>query len=268
MAYAFWDLTTFLVNGGLFVLVGMQIPRAVRDVDGPALAHSILIAVVVAGVLLATRMLWVHLSALAIRAVDRRQSQRARRVSWRIRTVSGWAGFRGAVSLAAALSVPLSTPSGGPVGERDLIIFTTAAVILLTMLFQGTTLPLLLRWAGLRGDPERVEETRQARLRTPQTGLAMLPDIAARKGAGPDVVERVISDYQRHLDDFREPEEESESAAFREDERRLRLAVLEHKRREVTRMRDAREIDDTVLRELQATLDIEEIRLRGPLEFE
>jgi monovalent cation/hydrogen antiporter len=185
-----------------------------------------------------------------------------------VRTVAGWAGFRGAVSLAAALAVPLTTPAGGPVGERDVIIFCTAVVILLTMLVQGTTLPLVMRWAKLRGDPGRDKETRQARLRATEAGLEALPEIAAKKGADPDAVDRVRDDYQRHLDDVREPDPGGDEAAFREVERRLRLAVLEHKRREVTRMRNRREIDDIVLRELQATLDIEEIRLRGPLQFE
>lgn len=137
------------------------------------------------------------------------------------------------------------------------------------MIVQGATLPLVLRWAGLRSDPERDEEARRARLRATEAGLAALPQIAARKGTDPKVVDRVRTEYQRHLDEVREePDPSSESAAYREAERHLRLAVLEHKRQQVTRMRNTRQIDDIVLRELQATLDIEEIRLRGPLEFE
>ncbi|WP_433689182.1 Na+/H+ antiporter [Micromonospora carbonacea] len=264
LAYAFWDLTTFLINGGLFVLLGMQIPRAVRGVTSTSAGQALLIAVLVAGTVLATRMAWLHLSAYLLPLVDRRKSQRALRVGWRIRTAAGWAGFRGAVSLAAALAVPLSTPAGEPVHERDLIIFCTALVIVMIMLVQGTTLPLVVRWAGLVGDQQRADEVRMARLRATEAGLAALPEAADRLGVHRDVADRIRSDYQDHLDDIRAAEQGEAAEAARDLERRLRLAVLDRKRREVTRLRNANEIDDTVLRELQAALDIEEIRLLGP----
>ncbi|MFI0794516.1 Na+/H+ antiporter [Micromonospora rubida] len=264
MALAFWDLSTFLINGGLFVLLGMQIPRALRGVTSTSLARALVIAVAVAATVLATRMAWLHLSAYLLELIDRRRSQRALRVGWRIRTAAGWAGFRGAVSLAAALAVPLSTPAGHPVHERDLIIFCTAVVIVLIMLVQGTTLPLVVRWAGLVGDQQQVDEVRRARLRAAEVGLAALPEVAGGLGAAPEAVDRVRLDYQAHLDGIRAADVGEEPERARDLERRLRLAVLERKRREVTRLRDANEIDDTVLRELQAVLDIEEIRLLGP----
>jgi CPA1 family monovalent cation:H+ antiporter len=264
MAFSFWDLTTFLVNGGLFVLLGMQIPRAVRSVTSISLGHALAIAVVVTGVVVATRMAWIHLSTVILNVVDRRKSQLGLRVGWRIRTAAGWAGFRGAVSLAAALAVPLATSTGEPVNERDLIIFCTAVVIVLIMLVQATTLPLVVRWAGLVGDQQRLDEVRLARLRATETGLAMLPQVASDLGAAEEIVERVRADYQAHLDDTRAEDEDRTTKRDRDVERRLRLGVLEHKRREVTRLRDTNEIDDTVLRELQAALDVEEIRLLGP----
>ncbi|GIJ26616.1 putative Na(+)/H(+) exchanger [Micromonospora qiuiae] len=262
LALSYWDLTTFLINGGLFVLVGMQIPRAVRRVSSVSLMRATVIALVVAGVLVAVRMLWLHLTAAVARLVHLRKATRGQRVNWRVRTVAGWAGFRGAVSLAAALAVPLNA-DGGPVRERDLIIFCVAAVILLTMLVQGTTLPLLMTWARLRGDPEHSGEARRAQAHATRATLAALPDIADRIGADPEAVRRLQTEYESHLGAV-QAEPEGESAAARETERRLRLAALEHKRQEITRMRDTREIDETVLRELQATLDIEEIRLLGP----
>ncbi|MEV4711828.1 Na+/H+ antiporter [Micromonospora sp. NPDC049374] len=267
LALSFWDLTTFLINGGLFVLVGMQIPRAVQNVTSVSLGRAVVIALVVAVVLVLVRMLWLHLIAGVARLVDRRESQLARRVNWRVRTVAGWAGFRGAVSLAAALAVPLTAQDGSPVPERDLIIFGVATVILVTMLVQGTTLPFLMTWAGLSGDPERVEESRQAQLNATRATLDALPDLADRVGAETAIVQRLRAEYAGHLDAVQsEPEDDSLTA--REVERQLRLAALEHKRREITGMRDRREIDDTVLQELQARLDVEEIRLLGPMPSE
>ncbi|MEV7330527.1 Na+/H+ antiporter [Micromonospora sp. NPDC093244] len=267
LAYAFWDLSTFLINGGLFVLLGTQIPRAVRGVTSTSPGRAVVIVLVVTVVVLCTRLFFIYLTSQSARLRRRRMvEQGAQPSSWRVGTVAGWAGFRGAVSLAAALAVPTMTVAGRPVVERDLIIFVTALVIVLIMLIQGTTLPLVVRWAGLAGDPERVDEARLARMRATQVGLAMVPRVAAEVGAGEEAVRRLQAEYQRHLEDANESG--GDTAEERRLERDLRLGVLAHKRREVTRLRDSREIDDLVLLELQAALDNEEIRLlgRGPSE--
>lgn len=267
LAYAFWDLSTFLINGGLFVLLGTQIPRAVRGVTSTSPAKAVVIVLVVTLVVLCTRLFFIYLTAQSARLRRRRMVEQGRGPSsWRVGTVAGWAGFRGAVSLAAALAVPTMTVAGRPVVERDLIIFVTALVIVLIMLLQGTTLPLVVRWAGLAGDPERVDEARLARMRATEVGLAAVPHVAAEVGAGEEAVRRLQAEYQRHLDDVNESG--GDTAEARRLERDLRLGVLAHKRREITRLRDSREIDDLVLLELQAALDNEEIRLlgRGPSE--
>ncbi|MCM0677021.1 Na+/H+ antiporter [Micromonospora phytophila] len=265
-AYAFWDLSTFLINGSLFVLLGMQIPRALRGLTSISTARALTIAAVVTVVVVVVRMLWLHLGALAFRgvlAVTRQRPGGDRQLGGRVWTAAGWAGFRGAVSLAAALAVPVTTFTGEPVHERDLIIFSTALVILLTMLIQGTTLPAVVAWAGLVGDEQRGDELRLARRRATEAGLAALPEVAARLGVGREAVDRLRLDYEQHLDDVRSADH-GRVAEAGELDRRLRLAVLEYKRREVTRLRDSNEIDDFVLREVQAALDIEEIRLLGP----
>ncbi|MEW1588232.1 Na+/H+ antiporter [Micromonospora vinacea] len=265
LAYAFWDLTTFLINGGLFVLLGTQIPRAVRSITSTSPERALLIVLVVTLVVIGTRLLFVYLTAQSARLRRRRMIDPSQGPSaWRVGTVAGWSGFRGAVSLAAALAVPTVMVDGRPVVERDLIIFVTALVIVLIMLLQGTTLPLVVRWAGLSGDPERVDETRNARRRATEVGLAALPHVAAEIGAQDDSVRRLEAEYRRHLEDL--DESGGNTAEERRLERRLRLGVLAHKRREVTRLRDNREIDDLVLQELQSALDNEEIRLlgRGP----
>jgi CPA1 family monovalent cation:H+ antiporter len=262
-AFAFWDLATFLVNGALWVLVGLQFPRAVNGLDGTSPGHAVGVALVITGVVIGTRLLWVYLTPYVIRAVDRRAVQRTRRIGWRQRTVSGWAGFRGAVSLAAALAVPSAVGNGAPFPDRDLIVFVTSVVILLTILVQGTTLPVVVRWARLPEDTGRAEELRLARTRASEAALAALPGLAAELGVADDHLERIRADYQQHIRTANA--EADESAAAFELERQLRLAVLTRKRQAVTELRDANEIDDIVLRELQAAMDIEEVRLLGPV---
>ncbi|WP_231934656.1 Na+/H+ antiporter [Micromonospora viridifaciens] len=262
-AFAFWDLSTFMINGSLFVLLGMQVPRTLRGITSHTPTQALAIAVLVTLVVVATRLIWLQLALPGLQAVDRRASQQGRRFDFRVRTAVGWAGFRGAVSLAAALAVPVTTGAGTPVQDRDLIIFVTVTVIVLTMLVQGTTMPAVARWAGLMGDQEREDEVRWARIRATEAGLAALPQVAADVGASTDAVDRLRADYEEHLAGVRAPGDE-EAAQERETARRLRLELLEHKRREITRLRNTRQIDDAVLRQVQADLDIEEIRLLGP----
>jgi CPA1 family monovalent cation:H+ antiporter len=264
VALAFWDLFTFMLNGSLFVLLGTQAPRSLMAMTSHGPAQALGIAAVIGGVIVLTRMAWLHLAVGSLQAIDRRPTRRGRRFDWRERTVAGWAGFRGAVSLAAALAVPVTTHTGAPVVDRDLVIFITVVVIVMIMLVQGITLPVVAAWAGLGGDPERADEVRRAQIRATEAALRALPRVAADVGAPPDAVERLRAEYQDHLDDFRAPADDDGTAEERELARQLRLGVLEIKRTEITRLRDANEIDDAVLREIQTALDIEELRLLGP----
>ncbi|MFF5173585.1 Na+/H+ antiporter [Micromonospora sp. NPDC000089] len=258
LAFAFWDLSTFLVNGSLFVLLGMQIPRAFESITSRSMAQAWLLAATVTALVVVIRLVWVQLFSYGLPVV------RGPDVDRRVRLAAGWAGFRGAVSLAAALAVPVTTLAGTPVPDRDLIIFCTAVVIVSTILIQGTTLPAVVAWAGLRGDAQREVEVRQARVRASEAALTALPEVAAELGASADAAQRLRRDYQRHLAESTAAESGEEAERERELDRRLRLGVLERKRRELTRLRNANEIDDTVLREVQAALDLEEIRLLGP----
>jgi Na+/H+ antiporter len=265
LAYAFWDLGTFMLNGSLFVLVGMQIPQAVRAIDGSAIPRALGVALLAALTVIVTRLVWVHAVTGVIRTVDRRAVQRTRRVDWKARTANGWAGFRGAVSLAAALAVPTVLPDKTPYVDRDIIVFTTIVVIVVTMLVQGLTLPRVIRWAALTADDGRAEETLRAQITATEAGLAALDRVGRELDAPQDIVERLRADYEDHLQEIRARSgEDSEARRMEQLERRLRLQVLHHKRRAVTAMRDANTIDDIVLRDLQAAMDIEELRLLGP----
>lgn len=254
-----------MLNGALFVLVGMQIPRAVRAIDDAAVPRALGIALLAAVTVIVTRLLWVHVMTGVIRVVDRRAVQRTRRVDWKVRTANGWAGFRGAVSLAAALAVPAVLPDGTRFADRNLIVFTTVVVIVVTMLVQGLTLPMVIRWAGLTEDEGRAGETLRAQVEATRAGLAALDDVGRELDAPRDMLDRLRADYEDHLQAvLAKSDERGEAHRLQQLERRLRLRVLHHKRRAVTAMRDANTIDDIVLRDLQAAMDIEEMRLLGP----
>jgi CPA1 family monovalent cation:H+ antiporter len=268
-SFAFWDMSTFLINGSLWVFVGVQLPGAVRGISGVdgGLRHAALLALAVTGVVIATRFAWMEITTVLIRTVDRRAVQRARRVDWRQRTVSSWAGFRGAVSLAAALAVPLTTRSGGPFPDRNLIIFVVSAVILVTVLVQGSTLPLVVRWARMPEDPRHADELQLARTRSAEAALEALPVVAGQLGVSPKLLSRLQKEYEEQAALVTANADGSgpNDAAERNDlVRRVRLGVLQHRRRAVTELRDQNRIDDIVLRELQAEMDLEEVQLLDP----
>jgi CPA1 family monovalent cation:H+ antiporter len=202
-----------------------------------------------------------------VRAVDRREAQRERRVDWRQRMVSGWAGFRGAVSLAAALAVPLTTHSGAPFPDRNLLIFVVSFVILTTVVVQGSTLPSVVRWARIPEDVAHADELRLARCAGAQAALDALPVVAAELGISDALQDRMHAEYQKHAALVRASDDGStrDDAEAKSDLiRQVRLGVLGHKRRAITELRDQRRIDDIVLLELQASMDLEEARLLGP----
>ncbi|BCZ23879.1 Na+/H+ antiporter [Mycobacterium senriense] len=265
-AYAFWDIATFLLNGSLWVFVGVQIPAALRgiaNVDG-GVRHAAYVALAVTGAVIVSRIFWGEITVVLIRLIDRREVQQTRRIGWRQRFVTAWAGFRGAVSLAAALAVPMTTLSGAPFPDRSLLIFIVVVVILVTVLVQGSTLPAVVRWAKMPEDATHAEELQLARCRGTQAALAALPTVADEVGISDDLRRRLQKEYEEKAALVLATENGSPDNRIlkgREKVRRVRLGVLEHKRREITALRNQNLIDDIVLRELQNEMDLEEVQL-------
>ena len=135
--YAMWSILTFLLNATLFILIGLQLPSIVDGLAGESASQVVGYAALVCAAVIALRYIWQFTATAVIRTLDRRPSQLARRSTWRLRVVGGWAGMRGAVSLAAALALPLHTDAGAPLPGRDLIQFITFSLILVTVVGQG-----------------------------------------------------------------------------------------------------------------------------------
>jgi CPA1 family monovalent cation:H+ antiporter len=271
--FAFWDLTTFLINGSLWVFVGTQMPHAVRSIAGVdgGLRHAALLALAVTGVIIVSRFACNEAVTVFLRTVDRREVQRTRRISWRQRVVSDWAGFRGAVSLAAALAVPLATHTGAPFPDRNLIVFVVCVVILVTVLVQGSTLSDVVRWARMPEDVSHAEEMQLARCRGSSAALEALPVVAAEFGLSEDLLRRLRKEYEEHaalVEAGGDAEGSSEVTERSDLLRRVRLGVLEHKRAAIIELRDQNRIDDIVLREVQSVMDLEEVRLLDPADTE
>ena len=297
---AAWPLGSYVLNGALFVLIGLEAQAVAHDLGTAHVGRLLGLVLAVWVALIVIRFLFPQVAVLVIRMLDRRPSQRARRMSYRARVVGAVAGFRGAVSLAIALSVPLTLDDGIPFPARDDIILVTAGVILLTLLVQGPLLPAVVRWADLPVDDAAEAELRFAEEEATRTAVDALPDLAAEHGVSDEVLRRLTADYEEHLVlirakrhhtarstasppesvgerrdpmlNFADGSRTSQAAsrpqlaeyaplARNEEYTRLRTAMIDRKREVLLRLRREGTIDDAVARRLQTRLDIEELRL-------
>jgi CPA1 family monovalent cation:H+ antiporter len=258
-----WEILTFLLNAVLFLLIGLQLPGIIDDLEGESAGDLIGWGVAISLTVIAVRLLWTLLTPFLIRAVDRRESQRARRTSWRERAVTGWAGMRGSVSLAAALAIPFQTDAGVPFPERDLIIFLAFMVLLVTLVGQGLTLGPLINRLGICDDGEDAREEVAARTRLAEAALARLEEVSGEAWVRDDTVERVRGMYgyrQRRFaaqQDGDGAEYEERSGAYTQ----LMFELLDAQREALITLRNRGDISDEVRRKVERDLDLEESRL-------
>ncbi|WP_308113235.1 Na+/H+ antiporter [Antribacter soli] len=261
-----WPLGSVLLNGSLFVLIGLEVQAVARELDAAELGRLTVVVVAVWLTLLVVRFVFQVTSVSLIRLLDRRPSQLARRMSHRTRVVSAVAGFRGAVSLAIALSVPVVLDDGSAFPGREAIVFVTAGVIILTLLVQGPLLPAVVRWARFPADTASTDEQRFAERAMRDAAIAAVPGLAREHGIRDEVRDRVARDYQElvELVEEHEQERDGDSPPSRHEElTRLRLAVLDHKREVLTRFVREGVVDGSVALQIQMRLDVEELRLTG-----
>ncbi|WP_190816491.1 Na+/H+ antiporter [Saccharopolyspora pogona] len=259
-----WDVLTFLINAVLFVLVGLQLRSTIDGLAGYPAAGLVGYALAVTGVVVLVRLAWFFVVPYLIRMIDRRPSQRARRVGARHRLLVAWSGMRGAVSLAAALALPLTTRTGGPFAHRDLIVFLTFAVILGTLVVQGLSLPGLVRLLRVSDSGVAEQEDLRARLAATRAALARIDELAKQEWTRDDSVRRLRVAYEyreRRLGarsgEMTDEGYEERSFAYQQMVR----AVLEVQRTAVVALRDRGEISNDAMRQLVREFDLEEARL-------
>jgi CPA1 family monovalent cation:H+ antiporter len=211
------------------------------------------------------RWLWVYPSAWIPRRLSRRVRERDPMPPTAQLALVSWAGMRGGVSLAAALAIPLTTDAGDPFPGRDLILFLTFCVILATLVFQGLTLPAVIRLLRLEDDGEDdAREEAQARIHAATAALLRLEELESEDWVRPDTAERVRGGYNFRRDRFSvrlDGEDDGSIEARSQDFQRLRRELLNAEREAVQELRRRREISDDVARRVERDLDLEDARL-------
>jgi len=257
-----WDWLVFVLEGLSFVLVGLQLRTVVEGIEGRSLAELAWAALVLNLVVVAVRLAWVFPASWLPRRLSARLRERDPFPGWRPTTVIGWAGMRGVVSLALALAVPTQVAGGGPFPERDLIVFLTFSVIVVTLVGQGLTLPLLVTRLGVvAADEGQAAGASRALARLSEVALATLDaiDPEAEK-LTPELLDRLRERYRArlaHLDQQRDAGEHDDAGAYHE----LVAELLRAQREELRRLREQGEVTPEVARRLHHDLDVEETRL-------
>ena len=257
--FAVWDTLVFLLNALLFVLIGLQLPLILDGLAGEPTGSLILQAAGVSLVVILTRIAWMNSVVFLIRALDRRPQQRERRQGWRFRMIIAWSGMRGAVSLAAALALPLDFP------QRDLILFLTFGVIFTTLVLQGLTLPALIRRLGVSDDGEEEREELAARRSAVESALGHIAQLGAEEWTRDDTVERMraMYEYRRSRLAARDGDpDDGEGYEHRSRKyQKMVRQVLDAQREELVRLRNSGAISNEVMHRLERELDLEDERL-------
>ncbi len=264
LGFSFWEVLVYLLNAVLFVLVGLQLRPILRGLGGGSAAVLLGQAALVSGVVIMVRLAWGFTVPYVVRLIDRRPTQVVRRVGARQRLVIGWSGMRGAVSLAAALAIPLETRAGQPFPQRSLIIYMTFAVIFATLVLQGLTLPTLIRRLGVTDDRSEEQEELRGRLGATDAALARLDELAAQEWTRDDTVDRMRGLYQ-----FRRRRLKARAGYVEDDGyqdrslayQRLVRELLEAQRRAIIVLRNQGEISSDVMHRIERDLDLEDSRL-------
>jgi len=264
-AWAVWDSLTFVLNGLVFMLIGLQLPfvlGGIREYNFRQLAQY---GALFSGILILLRMIWMFPGAYLANVIRRKVlHQRVARPPARQIFVVGWTGMRGVLALAAALSLPETLADGSPFPERNLIIFLTFCVILVTLVLQGLTLPPLIRVLGLAGAAGHKDEEEKARRAMIEAALAHLEKTRQKDGEEFDgVYDKIEKQYKQRLSNLTGTGDDGVAVDRHAYARYLELTrnLLTAERETALRLRGTGQINDEVLRKIEHELDLTETRL-------
>jgi len=255
---AFWEILIYLVNALLFVLLGLQLRNIVDRLSGSSWETLLAYAALVSAVVIGIRLVFVPIFTYLPRLMFERVRVHDPSPPWRYPAVIAWTGIRGAVSLAAALALPTDFP------QRELIVFLTFSVVLVTLVGQGLTLPALIRVLQMEPDDRAEREDAKARIKAAEAAVARLEELAAEDWVRDDTAERLRGLYGFRGDRFRARLDEDDDGMIEERStqyQRLRRELLDAERSAVVALRNAGMIDDEVMTRVFRDLDLEDLRL-------
>jgi monovalent cation/hydrogen antiporter len=257
----FWDLLVYLFEGLIFLVTGLQIRTLLDRPEIFPLNESILAVFLSVVVIVAARFVWVYPAAYLPRWLSARVTRRDPLPPWQWLFFLAFVGVRGVVSLAAALAIPLTTGSGAPFPDRDLILFITFGIIVVTLVGQGLLLPSIVRWLGLTrhaADERKREQKAELAARADALKLAQtrLEELAANQKIAPEVLAVLRARHDDRFGRLPNPESDRVDAAAAAANVRADLIALE--RQYIYQLLREGRITDEARRRMERELDLEE----------
>jgi CPA1 family monovalent cation:H+ antiporter len=262
-----WETVEFLLNGFVFILIGLQLPEILKTLskDSDSVRHLVWPALVISVAVILVRILWVFPAAYFPRLFSKGLRKRDPYPTWQSLTILAWTGMRGVVSLAAALALPMAIRNGNPFPDRELILFLTFIVIVVTLVGQGLSLPFVIRLLHMEEDLSFEQEELKARLQANKAALEKLTETPENDPAKADARQRLRIEYEDHIRQLESNEPDTAGTPLRlfsSEFERLSQAALNEERRTIIDLRNRRAINDEVLRRIQRDIDLAEARLR------
>lgn len=265
-AYAVWEMVVFLLNGFIFITIGLQLPGILHSLRGESFTALLGEAVLISAAVVLVRILWVFPATYLPRLLSKKLRERDPIPPWQHIVVVTWAGMRGVVSLAAAFALPFVLPSGTPFPGRNYVLFFTFCVILTTLVFQGLTLPILIRKLGIKDDGVTDEEERAARVKANDAAIAYIDNLSAGNGFSAEVISRLRAEYDdrvRQLQLCCQNSGNPSGEVITPQYQQLQQEALRIERQTIIGLRNEQVINDEALRRIQRDLDLAEARLTG-----
>ncbi len=271
-AIFFWDFVTYLIEGAIFLLTGLQARVVLEGLGSIAWSQLLLYAAAISLVAIAVRYIWVFPATYVQSRLSRTLRQQDRAPPWQYPFIISFTGIRGVVSLAAALSIPVMMSANQPFPDRHLILFLTFSVIVVTLVVQGPALPWLVRKLGLvdsgrREQLEQEEREADARLEAARAALNRLDELSAEIKVPAEQIRQVrelqsdrVSQFERRRDRCGDGGE----LAARVD--RLELALIQAERDHVNGSLRSGRISDEIRRRIERELDLREEAIRRSME--
>jgi len=256
-----WEMVVFLLNGLIFILIGLQLPEVLQKLSGHSLLKLCWQAALLNLVLIVARCAWIFAVKHLPLILGRKSAMNLPPPNWRHTAIVAWTGMRGVVSLAAAMALPLTVRTGSPFPGRDLILFHTFAVILVTLVLQGLSLPLIIRWLGVVDDGTEEREERQARVKAVRAALVRLDEFKGR--ADEELLGRLLLEFERRISELDSSVRITGNLLGMPRPityQFLLVDALEAERRTILQLRNEGAINDEVLRKIQGDLDLVELR--------
>ena len=265
-AQAFWEMIEFLLNGFIFVVIGLQLPEILRNLSREPFSRLVGYALLISATVVLVRIAWVFPATYLPRWFSRKLRARDPAPPWRHSVLIAWSGMRGVVSLAAAFALPLVLDNGRAFPGRSDILFLTFCVILTTLVFQGLTLPLLIRGLGIVDDGAADREEREARLKANEAAVDFIEARALAEQMPEEVMIRVRAEYCDRIaqletcaGDRDNPGGDVATPIYQQ----LQYGALGVERKTIIALRNSHQINDRALRHIQRDLDLAEARLTG-----